>query len=38
MDELIRATSAASDDVAEIDDKEPGEIEKERSAARGRAG
>lgn len=38
MDELIRATSAASDDVAEIDDKEPEEIEKERSAARGQAG
>jgi low affinity Fe/Cu permease len=35
LDELIRATSAARDEVAEIDDKEPEEIEKERSAASG---
>ncbi|TGV80145.1 hypothetical protein EN788_65340, partial [Mesorhizobium sp. M2D.F.Ca.ET.145.01.1.1] len=34
LDELIRATSSASDDVTEIDDKEPEEIEEERSAAR----
>lgn len=37
LDELIRATSAARDEVAEIDDKEPEEIEKERSAASGQA-
>lgn len=34
LDELIRATGAARNNVAEIDDKEPEEIEKERSAAR----
>lgn len=38
LDELIRATSAASDDLTAIDDKEPEEIEKERSAAQGQAG
>ncbi|TPL54346.1 hypothetical protein FJ957_02985 [Mesorhizobium sp. B2-4-6] len=38
LDELIRATSTASDDVTEIDDKEPEKIEKERSAASEQAG
>ena len=38
LDELIRATSAASDDLTAIDDKEPEEIEKERLAAQGQAG
>ncbi|WP_343221639.1 low affinity iron permease family protein [Mesorhizobium silamurunense] len=34
LDELIRATGNARNDVANIDDKEPEEIERQRSAAR----